>query len=84
MLSADIRVKAVHVYSDIDEEIDFVIVVSENEDKKALERMIADACEDWLTLEDNLNEHQISVYDFISDILKTAGIYFEFFYKGME
>ena len=36
MLEKDSRVRAIHIYSELNEQIDFVVVVSENEDMETL------------------------------------------------
>ena len=74
MLEKDSRVRAIHIYSELNEQIDFVVVVSENEDMETLTHLIDNACEDWLDIEGNPNLQCIPICDFISDMLDMAGI----------
>lgn len=74
MLEKDTRVKAIHIYSELNEQIDFVVVARETEDMETLTHLIDDACEDWFDLEINPNLQRIPICDFISHMLDTAGI----------
>lgn len=74
MLEKDTRVRAIHIYSELNEQIDFVVVVSETEDMETLTHLIDNACEDWLDIEGNPNLQSIPIVDYVSDMLELAGI----------
>ena len=74
MFNKDTRIKAIHIYSELNEQIDFVVVVRETEDIETLTHLIDDACEDWLAIESNPHLKNIPICDFISNMLDMAGI----------
>lgn len=74
MLEKDTRLKTIHIYSELNEQIDFVVVVSETEDMETLIHLIDDACEDWFDIKRNSHIQSISICDFISHMLDLAGI----------
>ena len=81
MLEKDTGVRAIHIYSELNEQIDFVIVVSETTDMKLLVRIIDNAYEDWFDMEGKLNLQSIPVCEFISEMIDMAGIAHWIFYK---
>ncbi len=74
MLEKDTRLKTIHIYSELNEQIDFVVVVSETEDMETLTHLIDDACDDWFDIERNPHLQSIPICDFISHMLDLAGI----------
>ena len=69
---------AVRVYSDLNEQIDFVIFVGKDEDIEEPKRIIETAWDEWWESDE---DGQIPIGDYISDRLAEAGVDHDIFWK---
>ena len=70
------------VYSDLNEQIDFIVAVENKEDSDKVQDVINQAWNNWWDLENNPELQCIPVDDYIAEELTKGKVNFEIYYKN--
>lgn len=82
LTSDNIQKKQVfRVYSDLNDQIDFIVVVENQEDSERVQDVIDQAWNNWWDLENNPELQYISIGDYIAEELTKGNVDFEIYYK---
>lgn len=82
LTSDNIQKKQVfRVYSDLNEQIDFIVLVENKEDSERVQDIINQAWDKWWDLENNPDLQCIPIGDYISEELTKGNVDFEIYYK---
>lgn len=69
------------VYSDLNDQIDFIVLVENQEDLEKVQDIINQAWDNWWDLEENPDLQSIPVGDYIAEELTKGNVDFEIYYK---
>uniref|UniRef100_UPI0040564B61 hypothetical protein n=1 Tax=Acetatifactor sp. TaxID=1872090 RepID=UPI0040564B61 len=73
---------AIRVYSDLNNQIDFIVLIGNKEDSERAQRIINQAWDKWWDLENNPDLQYIPIGDYISEELAKGKVDFEIYFKN--